>query len=93
MDFKSNPEGFFSVLAGIGALVGLGHLLKEDTPFTMKVAFGRALVSGGLGAAAGMILTLFPEAPAVLLYGTAAALASLGTSGLERLLLKILNRE
>ena len=80
---KENPEGFLAVLALIGAIIGLGKLLADDTPFSWRVALGRAVVSGGLGASAGILLTAFPDASPVLLYGTAAALASLGTSALE----------
>jgi len=88
MDPKHSPEGFLALLALIGACIGIGKLLQEDTPFSWRVAVGRSVVSGGLGASAGLILTAFPDASPVLMYGTAAALASLGTSGVESLLFR-----
>lgn len=93
MDLKNNPEGIFAFLAGIGAVIGIGRLLAEDGPVTFRIAAGRALVSGGLGASAGVIFSLFPDANPVLLYGTAAGLASLGTSGVENLVLRILRKD
>jgi hypothetical protein len=90
MDIKSNPEAFFGTLAGIGALVGIGQLLASDAPLSLRIAAGRALISAGLGAAAGVALAMFPSADPVFLYGLAAAGSSLGASGVERLMGRVI---
>ena len=47
------------------------------------------LLIGALGMAAGTVLAWWPELPWVAQAGLAAALASLGTSGLERVFARI----
>jgi hypothetical protein len=83
MNPHDNPEGFLAVLAGIGAAVGIGKLLATTDPITVRLLTGRAFISAGLGAAAGAITYLVPDASPVLLYGVAAALSSIGTSTIE----------
>jgi hypothetical protein len=83
---QENPWTFVASLAGIGALIALGRTLAEDAPVPSRVMLGRAILSAGTGVAAGSVLMFFPDAPALLLYGVGAALASLGTSGIELLL-------
>lgn len=85
---QEHPEGFIGILAGIGAAIGLGKLLNSDEKITPRLVLGRAVVTGGIGAAAGAGTLLFPTADPVVLYGLAAAIASLGTSGLELLVKK-----
>lgn len=85
---QSHPLSFIAILAAIGAAIGLGKLLNSDEKITPRVVFGRALVNAGIGAAAGAASLLFPEASPLVLYGLAAGLASLGTSGVEMLLKK-----
>lgn len=75
-------------LACVGAAIGLGQLLSSKTPITLRLAVGRAIVSGGLGLAAAGALAFFPDMSAYAQIGVGAALASIGTSGLERLLKK-----
>lgn len=72
-------------MAGVGALVGLGQLLASEERLTLRIVIGRALSSAGLGAAAASILAWVPDTPLAAQLGLAAGLASLGTSGLERL--------
>lgn len=77
----------FTVLgfAVIGALLGIGRvLLAKDRPPT-RIAVGRCLVNTGLAMSAGVVLLPFPTASLVAQLGVAAALASLGTSYLEKL--------
>jgi hypothetical protein len=76
----------------IGALVGLGQLLASQEVLTKRIVIGRMLSSAGLGAAAGAILTFIPQLPFAAQLGLAAAMASLGTSGLERLFQKWINK-
>jgi hypothetical protein len=86
MNPRDNPEAIFGLLAVIGAIIGLGKLLAEDRPITFKVVLGRMIVSAGLGGSAGALMSMFPSADPVLLYGAAAAMASLGTSAVEIML-------
>ncbi len=79
-------------LAGIGAAIGLGQLLLSDEPITWRRVVGRALVTGGLALGAAAALVWIPGLPFPALAGIAAATASLGTSGLERLFQKFINR-
>lgn len=75
--------------AAVGALIGLGQLASSAQPITWRLALGRAVVSGGLATACGTVLLWWPDTHPVALIGVAAALASLGTSGVERLLARI----
>ncbi|NCT81901.1 MAG: holin [Comamonadaceae bacterium] len=88
MNPQEHPERFLGVLAFIGAAIGIGKLLAGAEPLTLRVTFGRALVSAGIGAAAGATALLFPSADPLVMYGVAAGLASLGTSALESVLSK-----
>lgn len=83
MNPHESPLGFVAILAGIGAVIGLGKLLNSDEKITMRIAVGRAIVNAGIGAAAGAGSLMFPSADPIVLYGLAACVASLGTSGLE----------
>lgn len=66
-----------------GALAGVGRYLLSDRP-SWQVALGRAVSSGVLGVAAASALAFYPNLPHEALVGLAAALGSLGTSSLER---------
>lgn len=83
MNHQTNPEGFIAALAAVGAFIGLGKVLASTEPITVRLVAGRALTSAGLGACAGAITLVFPNADPLVTYGSAAALASLGTSALE----------
>lgn len=83
MNPKEHPEAFVATLALIGAGIGIGKLLASEEKLTTRLVIGRALVTAGIGAAAGAVSLLFPSADPLVLYGSAAGLASLGTSGLE----------
>lgn len=73
------------VLALVGMLIGIGQLLASAKLLTWRIVVGRALSTGGLGAAAGTALMWVPDLTFAGQIGLAAALASLGTSALERL--------
>ena len=68
----------------VGVTIGLGQLLAGNERLTLRLLVGRALSTGGLAMAAGVILVWVPELSLVGQIGVAAGLASLGTSGLER---------
>lgn len=68
----------------IGISIGLGQLLASQERLTPRIVVGRSLSTGGLAMAAGLVLVWVPDLPLIGQIGVAAALASLGTSGLER---------
>ena len=80
------------VLAGAGLVAGLGQLLASDEVLTARIVIGRALSSLALGVTAGTALTWMPDMPLTAMVGLACLIASLGTSGLERLLQKFLKK-
>jgi hypothetical protein len=88
MNPHDNPEGFLAILATLGAFIGIGKLMASDEPITTRLFIGRAMSTAGIGAAAGSVMLLVPDANPILLYGVAAGLASLGTSTLEYILKK-----
>lgn len=73
----------------IGLALGYGQALaaREQDKW---VAAGRAITVGGLAMAAGMVLIWVPALPLVGQIGIAAALASLGTTRLERILTRFI---
>lgn len=73
-----------------GLLTGFGQLLASDQKLTWRIVIGRAISSAALGGAGGTALLFFPDMPFPALVGIACAFASLGTSGLERILQKFL---
>lgn len=75
------------LFALIGLLIGIGQALKEREK-DGSVIVGRAMCTSGLASAAGVVLIWWPQLSLVGQYGVAALLASLGTSGLEKLMLK-----
>jgi hypothetical protein len=68
----------------VGVSIGLGQLMASNERITFRLLLGRALSTGGLAMAAGIALIWAPELSMVGQIGVAAGLASLGTSGLER---------
>lgn len=74
----------------IGISIGLGQLLASPERLTRRIIIGRALSTGGLSMAAGLVLVWVPDLPLVGQIGVAAGLASLGTSSLERMFQRIL---
>ena len=68
----------------VGISIGIGQLMVGSERLTIRLLVGRALSTGGLAMAAGIVLVWVPELSMVGQIGVAAGLASLGTSGLER---------
>jgi Na+-driven multidrug efflux pump len=87
------PLAQAAMLAGIGMAIGIGQLLGSKERLNARLVIGRALSSGGLGMAAGLVLVWVPDLPQLGQFGVAAALASLGTSGLERIFQKWLEQK
>lgn len=69
-----------------GLIVGLGQVLASEEALTARLVIGRALSTVGLSLVAGLILIQIPDASLPVIIGLSALIASLGTSGLERIL-------
>lgn len=76
-------SSFFSWATIIGALIGFGRLLDSGEKISFRAVLGRAIVSSALAAMAPVILIWLPSIPRTAEFALAAALASLGTSGLQ----------
>ena len=87
---ESNLVHPVALLAGAGVVAGLGQLLASSEKLTARIVIGRAMSSAALGVTAGTALTWIPNMPIEASMGLACLIASLGTSGLERLLQKFL---
>ena len=80
------------VLAVAGLIAGLGTLLASEEKLTSRIVIGRAISSLALGVTAASILIWVPGVAFSAQVGIACAVASLGTSGLERLFQRALNK-
>lgn len=78
------------IFSAVGISIGLGQLLASPERLTPRIIIGRALSTGGLAMAAGLVLVWVPDLPLIGRVGVAAALASLGTSGLERIFQRVM---
>lgn len=78
-----------ATLGAVGLVIGIGQLLHSKEALSTRIVVGRAFTGGGLGMAAGAVLAWMPDLPLIAQAGIAAALASLGTSGLERLFARL----
>jgi hypothetical protein len=76
----------------VGVLIAIGQIMQSREPITWRAAVGRCITTGGIALVAGSALTLFPGLPFIAQVGIAAALASLGNSGLEMLVQRMFNR-
>ncbi|WP_423373197.1 hypothetical protein [Stenotrophomonas maltophilia] len=79
-------------LAGVGLIVGIAKMLTSNDPITWKQAVGRAILSGATGLAAGAIVIFIPGVSFVAQVALACILASLGTSALETVLNRVVNK-
>ena len=80
-----------AILFGIvGVSIGIGQLLASGEVLTWRIIVGRALSTGGIAMAAGTVLVWVPDLPLIGQIGIAAGLASLGTSGLERMFQRLI---
>jgi hypothetical protein len=77
------------LFALIGLAIGLGQLLASKEELTPRIIIGRCLSTAGLAISSGAVLAWMPEIPVLAQIGIAATLASLGTSGLERIVQRV----
>lgn len=89
-DPSSIDTYFYGWAAFLGALIGIGQVIESDTPLTWRIVLGRAFVTAGLAAIAPVFLVWFPTMPRMAEFAIAAAFASLGKSGLEWVIVKVL---
>jgi hypothetical protein len=78
------------LFAVVGVTIGVGQLLASGEVLTWRIIIGRSLSTGGIAMAAGAVLVWVPDLPLIGQIGVAAALASLGTSGLEKVFQRML---
>ena len=91
MESKSSIDTtFFSWAFALGALIGLGQVLDSTERLSWRIVIGRAIVSAGLASMAPFLLLWFPEMPRMAEFALAALLASLGTSGIQAAVQKLL---
>lgn len=86
MTFRHVDQALLTALFAIGTVAGLGQLLAGKDEPTLGQAVGRAVTSGILATSAGLALAWMPALDPTAILGLGAALASLGTSGIEKLL-------
>jgi hypothetical protein len=79
-------------LAALGVAIGLAQLLYSDEPLTARRVVGRAIMTAGTAVGAASVLTWIPGLSSTAVIGVGAMLASLGTSGLERLFQRFLQK-
>lgn len=77
-----------AIAGAIGALIGIGKLLQSGELITLRLAIGRAITTAGLGVAAFSGLALMPELNNTTMLGLSVFLASVGETGLEKILNK-----
>lgn len=84
-------DTFATVVAFItaGVVIGIGQLLNSKETLSWRLVFGRAASHGGLAMSAGMVVIWVPDLSILGQIGLAAALASLGVSGIERIFSRV----
>lgn len=73
-----------------GLIAGLGTLLASAETLTLRIIIGRAMSSFALGIAAASVLTWMPSLAFEAQVGLSCLVASLGTSGLEKLIQRVI---
>lgn len=77
------------MFAIVGIAIGVGQLLASAEVLKWRIIIGRSLSTAGIAMAAGAVLVWVPDLPLLGQLGVAAGLASLGTSGLERMFQRV----
>ena len=83
MEIKNHPFIFMLV---VGIVAGMGQLLASDETLSKRIVIGRAISSGAMGLGASLILIWYPNIDSIVMCGLSALLASIGTSGIERII-------
>ena len=82
-----------AVLGLAGFIAGLGTLLASKEQLTVRIVIGRAVTSIALGVTSSLSILWYPDITLETKIAIACGIASLGTSGLERLYQKFWNRK
>ena len=82
-----------AVLGLAGFIAGLGTLLASKDQLTVRIVIGRAVTSIALGVTSSLSILWYPDITLETKIAIACGIASLGTSGLERLYQKFWNRK
>lgn len=77
----------------VGFLAAIGKMLASGEELTIKVVFGRAIVSTLLGLSSTLLWLRFPDVPPEVILGGTAFICSIGTSGLEQLIQRYIPRK
>lgn len=77
----------------IGASLSASRMMGDGAGHPRRVIIGRALSNGGVSMSAGAVLVWVPDMPWLAQIGVAAFLGTIGTAGIERLLVKYLGRK
>lgn len=80
-----------AVLGLAGFIAGLGTLLASKEQLTVRIVIGRAVSSIALGVTSSLSILWYPDITLETKIAIACGIASLGTSGLERLYQKFWN--
>ncbi len=81
-----------AALVAAGFTVGIAKMLTSNDPITWKQALGRAILSGATGLAAGVVVIFIPGVSFVAQVALACVLASLGTSAVESLFKRVVDK-
>jgi CDP-diglyceride synthetase len=87
---ENNTAQTLGWLGLAGLFVGLGQLLGSEQKLTWRIVVGRTLSSTALGISAAAFLAWIPDLSTTALVGIACALASLGTSAIERVIQRVI---
>lgn len=79
----------FAITLIMGAAIGIGQLLNSEVPLTWRYILGRAIISGGIACAAPAVLLWFPTMPPTAEFALAALFASLGTSIVQNIMIRL----
>ena len=86
----SNDTKLLASLGLTGAIIGISKVLASGDKVSIRVAISRSILSGALGLCSAFAVVIFPTLSFPAHVGLAAALASLGTSALERLFQRVI---
>lgn len=75
-----------AIVAGVGAIIGIGKLLQSTENLTPRLIAGRAITTAALALVAFAILAWLPDLPAEAMVGFSALIASLGEQSVEKMI-------
>lgn len=88
-----DSTSILGALAGVGAAIGVAQILYSEEKITLRRTVGKAIVTAGLSMSAGSALAFVPGLGAVALVGLSAAIATVGTEGLFKLMSRAIDKK